>query len=117
MVFPLPVGPVTRTIPYGAFTPFMNSPRASSGKPSCLRSNSRLPLSSIRRTIFSPLTVGTQLTRKSMVLSSTLAFMRPSCVLRLSAMFMPAKILRRLRIAGCMALGSLFTWKQVPSLR
>ena len=101
MVFPLPVGPVTRTIPKGEFTPERNAFKASSGKPSSLRSNCRLPLSRIRRTIFSPSIAGTAFTLKSIIRLSTLALIRPSWVFLRSAMFIPDIIFSLERMGFC----------------
>ncbi len=90
--------------------------RASSGKPSSLRSNSRLPLSRILSTIFSPFTVGTALTLKSMERPSIWALILPSWVFLFSAISMLAIIFSRLSICGCTVLGSFRTTKHLPSL-
>ena len=89
-VLPLPVGPVTSTMPHGFWIAISNLASDSDSNPSRVMSSINLSLSSRRRTIFSPKSVGRQLTRKSMSLVTPLSakriLMRPSCGSRFSAM-------------------------------
>ncbi len=66
VVLPEPVGPVTSTMPYGFATASINSRSARGSMPNFSRSSVRLPLSRIRSTTFSPNSVGSVDTRKSM---------------------------------------------------
>ena len=64
---PLPVGPVTRTMPLGARMFCWKSPRTSSAKPRSSRFSETLRVSSTRITVFSPRLVGKVLTRRSIL--------------------------------------------------
>ena len=96
---PLPVGPVTSTIPHGRSMASLNLASDSGSKPSLVMSSINLSRSSSRRTIFSPNRVGRQETRKSISLfcppSLKRILMRPSCGSRFSAMSSFAMILTR----------------------
>ena len=64
-VLPLPVGPVTSTMPHGRRIAGSNLASDSGSKPSFVMSSISLSLSSRRMTIFSPKSVGSTETRKS----------------------------------------------------
>ncbi len=104
LVLPLPVGPVTRTMPHGLLIAASSFCSDSSSKPSLVMSSISFDLSSRRMTIFSPKSVGRQETRKSMSLVEPLSekriLMRPSCGSRFSAISSLAMILTREVIAS-----------------
>ena len=79
MDLPLPVGPVTNISPYGFAIACLKLPRSFSENPILSISNDIAPLSSILSTAFSPNTVGTTDTLKSIGLSSTFTVKPPSC--------------------------------------
>ncbi len=72
LVLPLPVGPVTSTMPHGRSIAASNFSNDSGSKPSLVMSSINLSRSRRRRTIFSPKRVGRQDTRKS------ISLLRPS---------------------------------------
>src|SRR6185437_660583 len=86
VVLPLPVGPVTRTIPYGSLMYRRKCRRSSGAKPttssvSFLNFSLIDSLSSTRSTAFSPCTVGMMETRKSI---SLLLWHTPLCDVQLA---------------------------------
>jgi hypothetical protein len=100
VVLPLPVGPVTSTMPYGSAMYFRKRLSSDSGNPrmsslSSLNCSLMDSLSRIRMTASSPCTLGMIETRKSMVLPGTLSLKRPSCGTRFSAMSSSAITLMR----------------------
>ena len=117
VVLPEPVGPVTRTMPYGFEIASISSRSARGSIPNFSRSRVRLPLSRIRSTTFSPNSVGSTLTRKSMTFLPTFSLMRPSCGTRRSAMFSDAMILNREIRAERILRGGFMTSANAPSIR
>ena len=117
VVLPDPVGPVTSTMPYGFATASINSRSARGSMPKPARSSVRLPLSRMRSTIFSPKSVGSVDTRKSITLPLNFSLMRPSCGTRRSAMFSCAMILKRLTSAARSLIGGFITSCSAPSTR
>ena len=73
LVLPLPVGPVTSTMPQGRAIADSNLASDSGSNPSRVMSSINLSLSRRRRTIFSPNSVGSTETRKSISLGSPLS--------------------------------------------
>ena len=67
--------------------------------------------------MLSPCVVGKQLTRKSIVLPPTFAWIRPSCGTRLSAISISDIIFKRLITAPCNFFGGPFCSWQTPSIR
>ena len=112
-VLPLPVGPVTSTMPHGFAIAASSFVSDSGSKPSFVMSSISLSLSSRRRTIFSPKSVGRHETRKSISLVAPLSakriLMRPSCGSRFSAMSSFAMIFRRDVIASRNFIGGAMT--------
>ena len=103
---PLPVGPVTKTIPFGSVKALLivssdlpQYPSFSSGKAS-------LDSLSTRITTFSPSVIGNVLTRKANLRPPKRILMRPSCGTRLSSIFRLAKILTRLTSALAIFFGN-----------
>ena len=117
VVFPLPVGPVTRIIPYGAETIGRNADSVSGEKPSVSMFNGTVAWSRMRITTLSPCSVGIVETRKSISFPPIRSFTRPSCGSRLSAMFSRAMILIRERIAVWSRRGGDSTSSRIPSIR
>ena len=117
VVLPEPVGPVTSTIPYGFEMASISSRSARGSIPNFSRSSVRLPLSRIRSTTFSPNSVGSTLTRKSMTFLPTFSLIRPSCGTRRSAMFSEAMILKREISAARIFRGGFITSASAPSMR
>ena len=114
LVLPLPVGPVTSTIPQGLPIAFSSFFSESGSNPSFVMSSISLSLSSRRMTIFSPNSVGRHETRKSISLvppsvSPKRILMRPSCGSRFSAMSSFAMIFRRDVIASRNFIGGAIT--------
>ena len=68
-------------------------------------------------TIFSPHTVGSVATRRSIFLPVTVTDSRPSCGMRRSAMFMSAMIFSRLMTPAWMLFGDFITSCSTPSMR
>ena len=110
-VLPLPVGPVTRTMPHGRRMAASNLVSDSGSNPSFVMSSISLSLSSSRMTIFSPKSVGRTDTRKSISFAVPLSLkrilMRLSCGSRFSAMSSFARILMRDTMASRYFIGGL----------
>ena len=114
---PLPVGPVTSARPYGEWIDSIRSVDCRSSKPRPVRFRGMAPLSRIRITIFSPWTVGTVLTRRSIRLSPVRSAMAPSWGMRFSAMSILARTFRRETIMMNTAFdGGGSSWS-TPSIR
>ena len=111
LVLPLPVGPVTSTMPHGRRIAGSNLASDSGSKPSFVMSSISLSLSSRRMTIFSPNSVGRTETRKSISFGTPFSLkrilMRPSCGSRFSAMSSFDMILMRDAIASRNFIGGL----------
>ena len=90
---------------------------SSERKPSCGRPSARLDLSRIRITIDSPWFVGTDETRRSRALPPTVIWMRPSCGMRFSEIFIFDMILMREMIAPCRRFGGESILRSAPSMR
>ena len=73
--------------------------------------------SSTRITIFSPYSVGSVLTRKSIVLEPNLSFIRPSCGTRFSEMSSREMTLMRDASFSLMAIGGCVISRSSPSTR
>ena len=73
--------------------------------------------SRIRITIFSPNSVGSVLTRKSIALLPNFSFMRPSCGTRFSAMSRREMTLMRAESLSLMASGGWVISRSSPSTR
>jgi len=118
VVLPDPVGPVTSTMPYGFLMAYLKSSSGLMSKPSFVMSSCNVLLSRRRMTIFSPYSVGSTLTRKSISLFAPIfSLMRPSCGSRRSAISSDAMILRRLVIAlRSFSGGRISSWR-MPSIR
>ena len=117
LVLPLPVGPVTRTMPHGLRMLASKRHSDSGSKPSLVMSSMRWALSSSRRAIFSPNSVGRHETRRSIVLAAPRILIRPSCGNRFSAMSSFAMTLKRDVIASRSRIGGVMTWWSTPSIR
>jgi hypothetical protein len=117
VVLPEPVGPVTSTMPYGFMMALMKSCCARGSIPNFSRSSVRFPLSRIRSTIFSPNSVGSVLTRKSITRFPMRSLMRPSCGRRRSAMFRSERILKREISAARILIGGFMISSSTPSTR
>ena len=114
---PLPVGPVTSTMPYGwSMTPW-KSASIFGRKPSFSRPSLAVETSTMRMTIFSPNLPGSVLTRRSMGLPLTRTEISPSCGMRRSEMSRWDMILMRLEMAACMRYGGVILWKSTPAMR
>ncbi len=104
LVLPLPVGPVTSTMPQGLLIATSSFLSESSSNPSFVMSSISFDLSRRRMTIFSPKSVGRHDTRKSMSLetpsSEKRILMRPSWGRRFSEISSFAMILTREVIAS-----------------
>ncbi len=74
-------------------------------------------LSRMRMTTFSPHTVGSVATRRSILLPWAFTDSRPSCGMRRSAMLMSAMIFRRLMTPDWIARGERMTSCSTPSMR
>ena len=120
---PLPVGPVTSTMPYGSAMYLRKRFSSASGKP---RMSSRSSvncslidsLSRMRMTASSPCTLGMIETRKSIVLPGIRSLKRPSCGTRFSAMSSSAMTLMRemIELWNCLAIGRI-AGCSTPSMR
>ncbi len=117
VVLPLPVGPVTSTIPCDLprqcaypFSVCSSMPRSPSAIRAALRSNKRI-------TIVSPKIVGTVDTRMSILPLVPENSICPSCGTNRSAMFILAIILTRETIAACSRLGEEDFSINTPSMR
>ena len=111
LVLPLPVGPVTSTMPHGRRIAASNLTSDSDSNPSFVMSSISLSLSSRRMTIFSPKSVGRHETRKSISLGVPFSLkrilIRPSWGRRFSAISSFAMILMRDAIASRNFIGGL----------
>ncbi|OQA30869.1 MAG: hypothetical protein BWY56_02441 [Acidobacteria bacterium ADurb.Bin340] len=117
VVFPLPVGPVTRITPWGRCSSRRNCSKMRSGMPSWSSPITSLVLSRKRSTTFSPWVLGRKLARTSNRRRPTPNWNLPSWGSRVSAMFTSARIFRRATTACWTALGRLGPWTRVPSTR
>ena len=95
MVFPEPVGPVTRMMPLGRRISLRNCRKSSSDRPNWRTPTRMLSLSNSRMTTDWPWLVGSTLTRRSSSFSPTVTLIRPSWGRRRSAMSILARILMR----------------------
>ena len=117
VVFPLPVGPLTITMPNGDCTMREYRSLSAGDMPSSLSRKSERVRSSSRITVFSPQIVEVVETRTSRWRPSMFISSWPSCGRRRSTMFMSAMILMRLTSAGPMSAGSESTSCSAPSMR
>ncbi len=117
VVLPLPVGPVTSTMPCGCWTSRRKPASTSPLMPRPSRPSSLSLLSSRRSTARSPCAHGSVETRTSIARWPMRSPMRPSCGRRRSAMSSSAMILSRLISAACSALLGCTTSRSVPSTR
>ncbi len=101
VVLPLPVGPVTSTMPCGRWINPWKRSATRGEKPSRSKGRNTDERSSSRMTIDSPWMVGTVETRMSTRRPWAVTRMRPSCGRRRSAMFISAMILMRDVSAAC----------------
>ena len=100
VVLPLPVGPVTSTIPLGRSMAARNFDIMSSSMPTFSRLRLTTLRSSTRMTTHSPKMVGSTLTRKSTACPPTISSIRPSWGMRRSAMSRLAITLIRVVMAN-----------------
>ena len=114
---PLPVGPVTRMIPWLWARRRSRTAAAAGARPSSGRSRRAAARSSSRSTTRSPKPVGTSETRTSMSRPATRSRMRPSCGRRRSAMSSPAMIFTRAARVACTRAGGARTPWRMPSMR
>ena len=106
VVFPEPVGPVTRNTPFGCTTQWRILSSTFSGMDKASRLiKSSLEESKRRNTTDSPNLVGKVLIRKTNSRPAIRSAIRPSCGIRRSAIFKPAMIFKRDEIAGANSLG------------
>src|SRR5216117_2953320 len=117
VVFPEPVGPVTRRMPCGWRMRCSNWSSTGPGMPSSARSRTPAPRSSTRSTTLSPCRVGVIDTRMSSLRSESRRRMRPSWASRRSAMFSPAMIFTRLTTAAWYWRGGCEISCNTPSMR
>ncbi len=117
VVLPLPVGPVTSTMPSGLAMIILSRLSAASSRPSPSSDTMPFCRSRMRSTRFSPCVVGCEATRKSIGRPDKRSEMRPSCGARVSAMFMLLITFRRTTMAGQKLLCRLRTWRSTPSTR
>ena len=117
VLLPDPVGPVTRTMPFGLASSRRSGVSTSPLKPSLSRSSETPRWSSTRTTTLSPCVPGSVETRRSIVRPSVRTWMRPSCGSRRSAMSRSAMIFTRLATAGPTCAGSGFFATSTPSTR
>ncbi len=93
VVLPLPVGPVTRSRPYGMEMQRLRVSKVFGSNPNLVRSTLRALWSRIRKTMPSPKRVGNVETRKSTAFFFPKRILiLPSCGIRRSVIFNPAKI-------------------------
>ncbi len=113
LVLPLPVGPVTSTIPQGRMIAASYFTSDSGSKPSRVMSSISFSRSRSRMTTFSPKSVGRHDTRKSISFGIPFSLkrilMRPSCGSRFSAMSSFAMILTRDTIESRSFIGGFMT--------
>ena len=114
VVFPEPVGPETRKIPWGRRIISSNTLRSSSAKP---RDSSPTICSLVRSliTTFSPCIVGKVDILMSRTAPWTRSLIRPSCGTLRSAMSIPAMIFMRVTIGRCICLGRMILSSRTPS--
>ena len=117
VVLPLPVGPVTSTMPNGRAIASRSVAISPASKPSESKSSCTSWRSRMRSTALSPCIVGDVATRKSMSLPCTETRMRPSCGRRRSAMLRPAMTLMRDTMGADTALGCVSISRSTPSER
>ena len=115
VVFPEPVGPVTRIIPFGNSITSRNLRIRSCDIPTLFKSSEITDLSRIRHTTLSPNIVGRTLTRKSTGFPATISRIRPSCGSRFSAISRLANTLIRVVIAFARCRGGGTISYKVPS--
>ena len=99
VVLPLPVGPVTKTIPFGVCKHCRKRESVFASNPILFKSNCTTVRSRIRMTTDSPNIVGRTLTRRSTEFPPTFNSIRPSWGSRLSAMSKFAMTLIRVTMA------------------
>ncbi len=123
VVLPLPVGPVTSTMPYGSAMYLRKRRSSSSGNPRMSRRSSWNcslidSLSRMRMTASSPCTLGMIDTRKSMLFPPRRTLKRPSCGTRFSAMSSSAITFTREMIVlwNRLSIGRIAAWS-TPSMR
>ena len=114
---PLPVGPVTSTMPLGLRMIWRNRRRIVASMPIFCRSSCTTVRSSTRMTTDSPNIVGSTLTRRSTELPPTLSSIRPSCGSRRSAMSSSAMTLIRVVMALARCRGGGTISYRTPSAR
>ena len=114
---PEPVGPTIRITPFLIFTSRRYFSRSSPARPMESRLSFLPDLSSRRATIFSPYTVGSVDTRRSMSLSRTFTLKRPSWGTRRSVMSRPDMTFTRLMTAACSSRGTVSMSRSRPSMR
>ena len=108
VVLPLPVGPVTSTMPFGRAVSACQRARSSSEKPSSAKSRTSTCGSKMRMTSFSPNAVGSVDSRSSTSWpEAARVLMRPSCGRRFSTTSMRPRSFTRLVIAAMTEAG---TW-------
>ncbi len=118
VVFPLPVGPVTRIRPYGRLMQRFRPSNVFDSNPSLARSMFRALWSRIRITTLSPKSVGRVDTLKSTdFFLPNFSLIRPSCGTRLSAISSSARILIREITAFLMVVGRFMALYMDPSRR
>jgi hypothetical protein len=101
VVFPEPVGPVTRMIPLDRERKRSKTERSPGDIPMSGRPRMRLERSRRRSTARSPKAVGTIDTRMSISFPPRRILIRPSCGSLLSAMSSPAMTLMRDTVGAC----------------
>ena len=117
VVLPLPVGPVTRTIPLTRLTIVRKRSVMLCGMPSFSRSRSPLSRLSRRMTTDSPSCVGIVDMRTSTALSRTSTLKRPSCGRRFSEISSPAMSFKRNASAGATRKSASVCGCSSPSMR
>ena len=117
MVLPLPVGPVTSTIPLGRSIIRESSASGPGASPSSDVPRSALDLSSTRRTTFSPWMVGKVETRRSYSFPAIVIRARPSCGSRRSEMSSCAMIFTRDTTEAWIDFDWIEASRRIPSTR
>ena len=117
VVLPLPVGPVTSTIPFGRSTMRASSAMGPGANPRSAVPRSALDLSRTRSTTFSPWMVGNVETRRSYSFPETSIRARPSCGKRRSAMSSCAMIFTRDTTEAWMDFDWTEASRRMPSTR
>ncbi len=117
MVFPEPVGPVTKIMPLGFFKLDSNCFKDLESIPSCSSCNCVSALSNILNTTFSPWLEGKVDTLISIHFSPNLRDIRPSCGTLFSAMSrLDITLIRALNMGAILSVG-LKTSVNIPSTR